>query len=629
MQYPQPQFRDEPTFQTAQDLDAFELITCPIHPNYRVEAFCPKDTLKSGLLCIKCILHPDISKEIRSDSLIAIKDLISKSAELATNASYQSDLDAAQESFDKKFLDYSTKDYVASYDRHVETQMSKLDQELDRIREALNGLREQFVQFFQNQAETLRKADEEFKQKALEYFEEKEKLEKMTFGSVYDILRELTLIPQFVEYEKFIRVLYDKLMIARGDKEASLTKKMMNMMEDVKTQASGMRTLKVDTKILEGNLEFSQAFVTCFWKKEIRMKIESINILDKSTVVAGVPSLTSSLEKTLDKVRKLEKKSVAQEIVASIQRFDRRDKDSSEKANLYSDSDLKKPSALSRILKEKYGVDNLKKLAPGQIQPANRPSSYQKNEDTWRTSTSSSNIAIRANRNIDEMSPGYGFSKKLPMEQPKDRSWLIGQRAGNDSEGVGEDAPPSRKLVAKDRGVGFQQNLRESQMSFAQSSQQSQRISPSPTRAGAWGNDEDQNASPKFAEIAQKRPKETMEEENGGSQSKSPSKSVTKESAKDIPKGSLVNQWIDQKVNGFLIFQNTLREQTEGPMEDFNKYASEKWFHLSKPERDEYSVLALNTRAELKQEFQALSESTSDINQLQELLEQRIKLLKK
>ena len=230
------------------DLQTFELIKCQTHPAYRVEAFSAKDTLKSGLLCIKCILSPEVSKEIRGD-LIAIKDLISKSVGKGGVASA---LRKAPDPFDKKFLEFSQRDYIGIFDRHVETQMDKLDKEIERVKEALLKLREQFVKFFEKQGQVLKSKDEELKQKAMQYFEEKEELEKRNFGSVNDILRELSTIQQFEDYERFIQLLFKKSALSRGDEDNALSKKLLTMMEDLRIQASNLKGMRIDTQVLQG-----------------------------------------------------------------------------------------------------------------------------------------------------------------------------------------------------------------------------------------------------------------------------------------------------------------------------------------------------------------------------------------
>ena len=147
----------------------------------------------------------------------------------------------------------------------------------------------------------------------------------------------------------------------------------------------------------------------------------------------------------------------------------------------------------------------------------------------------------------------------------------------------------------------------------------------------------DRGRGPTQSQGKEFRSSQSMETENiKQSQGKSSAgKSIAKELPKKSPamsdnsRDSLINQWIDQKVNGFLIFQNTLKDQTTEHIEDFARYCSDKWFHLSKAERDEYTVSALGVRSALKQELKELALTTSDMSQLQQILDERIKLVKK
>lgn len=93
------------------------------------------------------------------------------------------------------------------------------------------------------------------------------------------------------------------------------------------------------------------------------------------------------------------------------------------------------------------------------------------------------------------------------------------------------------------------------------------------------------------------------------------------------PEG-LIQQWIDSKLNGYAIFQNTLRAKETDIEDDFAKYSSQKWIQLSKAERDEYTALALTQRNELREEFKKLS-ATTNLSELQEMLDQRIKRIRK
>lgn len=401
--------------------------------------------------------------------------------------------------------------------------------------------------------------------------------------------------------------------------------------------------------------------------------------MDRATVVAGVTPLNKSLERTLEKIRKVEKTS-------PVQLFERRGKDSGEKMSPYTDRDLQKPSALAQILRERYGIDGGKRSTPTQDRDngyTGRKQNYSEKDRSpeaaedrplggykmWETYTPASYLASRSHIQgrtsteakktpYEPKSPYYASDTKKTSTQR-----MISEREGSDNEEI-EGEKPTRRLQPQDRSFSFQAegmgksshrmdieraqkplySHTQSQQTFSQGSQQLKsdpyrRSSTSPYQLESEAADEELRASPKFAKTSvDKQPTgsktvEKKKEEQGKSHS-TITKSGSKEIGKSTPtaessRGSLLNQWIDQKINGFLIFQNTLRDQAGPNVEDFTKYCSEKWFHLSKPERDEYTTLALKRRAELKQEFVDLTLDTSDLSQLQELLDQRIKTFKK
>lgn len=237
------------------DPNSFELRRCPFHPNYHVEVFCPKEGLEPSVMCIKCYLDPEISKKFNDEPLLALKDIIVKSVDknngkMSTQKSQL--LGDRMESLEQKFLEFNTRDYLGIFERHVESQMKKLDQELDRMRDSLNAFREKFVQFYEKQLENLKAKEEEIKQKVTHYIEEKEEADQRSFRSLDDVLRELNTLTDFNEYQRFIKILYKKSQYSSEDEEGSSLKKIIDMMTNMRTLTANMKTIKIDTTILEG-----------------------------------------------------------------------------------------------------------------------------------------------------------------------------------------------------------------------------------------------------------------------------------------------------------------------------------------------------------------------------------------
>ena len=86
---------------------------------------------------------------------------------------------------------------------------------------------------------------------------------------------------------------------------------------------------------------------------------------------------------------------------------------------------------------------------------------------------------------------------------------------------------------------------------------------------------------------------------------------------------TLIDDWLDENLNGFVVFQNTLKDQSN----DAGLSANDLWLQLPRPERDEYITIALMARARIKEEFK--KQNIPDLFQLQELINQKISEVKK
>lgn len=98
-----------------------------------------------------------------------------------------------------------------------------------------------------------------------------------------------------------------------------------------------------------------------------------------------------------------------------------------------------------------------------------------------------------------------------------------------------------------------------------------------------------------------------------------------------------LNEWINRRVTGYLIFQNTMNqnplEQTDkGNYKELgihlNNITGQKWKNLNDEDRDEYRNLAKEYRKILRKEIEAY-ENYDDITDLIEQFDQKIKKIKK
>jgi len=234
-----------------------------------------------------------------------------------------------------------------------------------------------------------------------------------------------------------------------------------------------------------------------------------------------------------------------------------------------------------------------------------------------QTYKASMNQIMERARTQAQVSPNEGYNKHVqyPKYQPPKHQGTDQYRRSSTSAAAGDFSWSNDRF---DYSPKFPRTT-EKQSNYYTDSQQVDERSP--------GNTQSQGKDYRSSQITENQ--ENTQNKGKTSQDKSASKEFSRSTAtSDNTRDSLINQWIDQKVNGFLVFQNTLKDQTPSHT-DFARYCSDKWFHLSKAERDEYTVLALGVRSELKQEFKDMSFSTSDLSQLQQLLDERIKQVKK
>ena len=238
--------------QISSELHTFELIQCRSHPEFRVEAFCSKENVHPGLLCIKCLLDPAKAKEIQGD-LTAIKDIITKSVEKKNYGAYGMGLsEISNENLEERVLQLSTKDHVGTFEKHVEVQIKKLDREIERLKDSLNDLRSQFVEYFKKQTEVLQVRDMDLKRKVYQFFQDKEELQNMEFATVPELLRKLRVIYDYEQYENFIRILHKKASV-NEEGDGSIKSKLLGLIDEINTEAAKSKNLRVDTKIIEGN----------------------------------------------------------------------------------------------------------------------------------------------------------------------------------------------------------------------------------------------------------------------------------------------------------------------------------------------------------------------------------------
>ena len=491
---------DESHSHLSPDANAMELLPCPTHQKFRIEAFCPKEDHQPALLCIKCLLDPEISKEVRGSTLITIRDLIVKSIEKTSRSQHNSSVvTPVKETLEQKFLEFTTKDYIGIFERHVESQMKKLDREIDRIQDSLQNLRAQFVTFFSKQSETLRNQEEELRKKVVEYIEEKDEIEKLHFTSVDDLLSELRMLEGSDDYERFIRTLYRKSVDTREDVEGSLLKKIGDMMVEQRSQVSTMKNMRIDTFVLEGK---PPPLFCTENTLEMRTKLDAIDILDKSTALPGAPASGSRLEKVLEKLHNTDKKSTRRShgtITPTANAT--KSKDVSSKVSPHrTEYDSGRRPSLTDILKDKFGVvtertslsalrrnkekteekQHSKRQHQAQASPKHQPSSLQQSQSfqpqfssqetskfpntknaSPRTSRIDANVGSQSANQLKKGTPTAESDKATPYDPTL--SYLMGTKSPY-SEQLSKLTQPGHMDVERDQGLAESKHMEDGEL---------------------------------------------------------------------------------------------------------------------------------------------------------------------
>lgn len=248
---------DDAVSQASSDEQPYEQFACPFHPRYKLQVLCTKEGFNPSLLCIGCLIDPTNEKRLKGENLggeniVPIHDIIIKG--VTTSSRSATPIQFAKENIEQRFAEFSSRDYVGIYERHVEGQMKRLDREIGKIKDSLEDLRFQFKTFFEKQVDYLKGKEEELKSKVNEYVDEREKIENLRFSSPEEIIDEIKNITDIRDYERFIKMLYHRGYANAGLGNSSMLQGVLDLMNTLKERVSVMKTSKIDTGKLEGYL---------------------------------------------------------------------------------------------------------------------------------------------------------------------------------------------------------------------------------------------------------------------------------------------------------------------------------------------------------------------------------------
>lgn len=249
------EFFSEILSQASNDDQLFDHLSCPLHPGFKIQALCPKENFHPSLLCIKCMIDPNI---IKLESFVPIQDIINKAT---TITQLDAETQASREAFKNKILDFSSKDYLDSFERHAEAQIKKLRIEIERVKDSLDGMESQFKKLFEKQYKFLKSREHDLKKRINEYVVDQEQLQRFLNLTSEEIIETIKKTTSVKEYEKFIKILYHRGSPDQRATESAMINGIMEVMDDLKDKTHKMKSYKIETSILEGKLN-TEAFIS-------------------------------------------------------------------------------------------------------------------------------------------------------------------------------------------------------------------------------------------------------------------------------------------------------------------------------------------------------------------------------
>ena len=240
--------------------------TCPLHTGYKVAVLFPKEGFTRPLLCVKCLIDPEIERQLKGENLIALNDLIHRSS---TSNHSNVNVQLAKEKLEKKYSEFKSRDYLGVYDRHVEMQMRKLDREIEKFKEVLEELRFQISQVYEGHSKNLRAQEEHLTRKITEYIDEQDEIENLGKSTQEDINEAIRRMDDIKEYEMLMKALYRRSSFSQSGFENLALKSIVSFIDDLKDRVNSMKNFRIDTTKMEGKL---LSLIFCFKKLLYRTK---------------------------------------------------------------------------------------------------------------------------------------------------------------------------------------------------------------------------------------------------------------------------------------------------------------------------------------------------------------------
>lgn len=718
---------DDSVSQNSADGRSHEQFTCPLHVGYKVEVLCPKENFHRPLLCIKCLIDPEIEKQLKGENLIALNDLIRRGI---TNNESNTHAQYAKEAMEKKYFDFTSRDYIGIYDRYVESQMKRLDREIERFKESLEELRFQINQVYEKQSKLLKAQDEELRKKVMDYIEEQVEIENLGKSTPEDIMEAIRRMDNIKEYERFMKALYYRSVSGEGAFESVVVNGISEMMKELKNKVNSMKGCKIDTSKIEGNVQlFIQGLICLVLIKpiELRSKLDSVEMLDQ-IIQAGPTILNPQLKKTLDKIRSAEKVKrnadsaqketlefgynsvdkylqrraeflgpLQERLSYSVKREENSDRKvremeiektpstaeyairngkTNERISAYSPYDGQDRYIAGFVPTKKVHKEQTRTQKPRGVDSATQTSKTHSRRET--TMDYEDNYYQRyeeeSSRQLNPIFDAYESNDRRATrdfgndigdhvyphtaEFPMDQEFTFHQtpeqlRRAKDRKTMNEQyssmrAPQSKGTTSKIKGhTPFTPRILSHSVKTKDTRRDSHKVLTKPSKSDklpsrntgldSWiksENKTDQEKKKKEHSIVHNLDGEALfdsNEEDAIANKAHPleSDNSTPPTPKKSERGIQgLHDWINRRVTGYLIFQNTMHDEgleKERDDDHLNRITGKMWKKLSKTEQEEYKSLALKTRVEFKKEFQDVDKDSPELPELQELIDQKLK----
>lgn len=329
---------------------------------------------------------------------------------------------------------------------------------------------------------------------------------------------------------------------------------------------------------------------------DMRERIESIHILDDSPSFVEHQPLDPKLETIYEKLRRSDKKpSEFSYGPVTPKKSQNKSYIDSDKSSPFDFKNYHKATSLLEILKQKFGMDGSEQSKPNGL--FGSATKNERENGNWKDVGTTTPKGSFSQGTFGPGSQQYGSQRQ--GDACYDSRAPANSMISSNPDQIVVESENSQQGGSQD----LSQNKRE-QDNAVENHSTMRKNSKMSTEAEATASD---NEHKEGQNIEEEEPKCFLDENS--------------------PE-FLISQWVDEKLNGFTVFQNTIRDELpECSEEAFNKQTSQRWFQLSRPERDEYTELAMSARAGIKEELKL--HDTTEMTELKELANDKIRQIKR